>query len=115
MLHLKIRKKNTKGEKTDNKPEKSPKQTATAVDQSNEKSTSILDTSNKDVQMSSTPKNKQKAKLKEIDSERRPGDILDPFQNRNLAPAEWENFADQLLKRGLKGRGQSHRTCSARI
>ena len=52
--------------------------------------------------MSSTPKNKQKAKLKKIDPETRPEDILDTFQNRNLAPAEWENFADQLLKRGIQ-------------
>ena len=48
---------------------KLPKQTATAVDQSNEKSNSTLDTSNRDVQSSSTPKNKQKVKLKKIDSE----------------------------------------------
>ena len=27
---------------------------------------------------------------------------MDTFQNRNLAPAEWENFADQLLKRGVQ-------------
>ena len=32
----------------------------------------------------------------------RPEDILDTFQNRNLAPADWENLADQLLKRGVQ-------------
>ena len=84
---LKKSEKKTKTKKPDDKPEKSPKQTATAVDQSNEQSTSSLDTSNKDVQSSSTPKNKQRAKLKKIDSETRPKDILDTFQNRNLAPA----------------------------
>ena len=78
---LKISEKKTKGKKPDSKPKKSPKQTATAVDQSNEQSTSTLDTSNKDVQSSSTPKNKQKAKLKKIDSETRLEDILDTFQN----------------------------------
>ena len=31
----------------------------------------------------------------------RPEDILDSFQNRNLAPAEWENLVDQLPKRGV--------------
>ena len=99
---IKKSEKKTKGKKQGDKPETSPKQTATAVDQSNEQSTSILDTSNKDVQSSSTPKNKQKAQLKKIDSETRPEDILDTFQNRNLAPAEWESFADQLLKRGVQ-------------
>ena len=37
-----------------------------------------------------------------IDSETRPEDNLDTFQNRNLAPAEWENFAEQLFKRGVQ-------------
>ena len=32
----------------------------------------------------------------------RPEDILDTFQNRNLPPAEWENLADQLRKRGVE-------------
>ena len=27
---------------------------------------------------------------------------MDKFQNRNLAPEEWENLADQVLKRGYK-------------
>ena len=31
-----------------------------------------------------------------------PEDKLDTFQNRNLEPAEWENLADQVLKRGYK-------------
>ena len=114
---LKKSEKKTKGKKPDNKPEKSPKKTATAVDQSNEQSTSTLDTSNKDVQSSSTPKNKQKVKLKKTDSETRPEEILDTFQNQNLAPAELENFADQFLKRGggSKCRGRSQRTCTASI
>ena len=99
---LKKSEKKTKGKKPDNKPKKSTKQTGTAVDQSSEQSTSTLDTSNRDVQSSSTPKNKQKAKLKKIDSETRPEDILDTFQNGNLAPAEWENSADQLLKRDVQ-------------
>ena len=55
------------------KPEKSLKQTAIAVDQNNEQSISTLDTSNKDVQSSSTLKTKQKAKQKKIDSETRRG------------------------------------------
>ena len=99
---LKKSEKKTKGKKPDDKPEKSPKQIATAVDQSKEQWTSTLDTSNKDVQSGSTPKNKQKAKLKKIDSETRPEDILDILQNRKLAPTEWESFAAQLLKRGFK-------------
>ena len=57
---------------------------------------------NKDIHASSTPKTKQKAKLKTIDSQTPPEDILDTFQNRNLAPAEWKNLADQLLKRGVQ-------------
>ena len=61
-----------------------------------------MDTLNKDVHASSNPTTKQKAKLKTINSQTRPEDILDKFQNRNLAPAEWENLADQLLKRGIQ-------------
>ena len=61
-----------------------------------------METSNTDVHASSTPKTKQKAKLKSIDVQTRPEDILDTFQNRNLAPAEWENLTDQLLKRGVQ-------------
>ena len=82
-------------------PETSTKETASAII-----------TLDKNVQSSSTLKNKQKVKLKKIDLTTRPGDILDTFQNRNLAPADWENLADQLLKRGIqkvadKLRGQS--------
>ena len=51
--------KKTKSKKRDDKPEKSPKQTATTVDQSNEQSTSTLYSSNKNVQSSSTPKKGQ--------------------------------------------------------
>ena len=100
---LKKCEKKMKGKKSDDKPEKLPNklQTTIAVDQSNEQSRSTMVTSNKDVHASSTPKTKQKAKLKTIDSQTRPEDILDTFQNRNLAPAEWENLADQLLKRGV--------------
>ena len=29
-------------------------------------------------------------------------DIQDTFQNRKLAPAEWEMMADQVLKRGIQ-------------
>ena len=48
------------------------------------------------------PENQKKAKPKTIDSQTRPEDILDMFQNQNLAPAEWENLAEQVLKRGSK-------------
>ena len=99
---LKKCEKKMKDKKSDDKPEKSLKQTAIAVDQNNKQSTSTLDTSKENIPSSSTPKTKQKAKQKEIDSETRPEDILDTFQNRKLAPAEWENFADQLLKRRVQ-------------
>ena len=36
----------------------------------------------------------------------RPEDIQDTFHNRNLAPADWENLADQLLKRGVQKVGE---------
>ena len=90
------------GKKSDDKPRKLLKQTAIAADQGNEQSTSTLATSNKDVHASITPKTKQKAKLKTIDSQTRSEDILDMFQNRDLTPAKWENLADQLLKRGVQ-------------
>ena len=77
-------------------------QTAIATHQGQEQLTSNLGTLVHDTQSNSTPKTKQKTKLKFIDSQTSPEDILDTFQNRNLAPAEWENFADQLLKRGVQ-------------
>ena len=40
--------------------------------------------------------------MKCIDSQTPPEDILDTFQNRNLALSDWEKFADQLLKRGVQ-------------
>ena len=90
-IALKKCEKKTKGKKSDDKPGKLLQQTAIAVDQGNEQSTSTLDTSNKDVHASSTPKTKQNLE-----------DILDTFQNRNLAPAGRENLADQFLKRGIQ-------------
>ena len=41
-------------------------------------------------------------KLKKIDLATKPEDLLETFQNRNLAPAEWGNLADQVLKGGYK-------------
>ena len=46
--------------------------------------------------------NKHKVKLNKIFVTTRPEDILDTFQKRNLAPADWENLADQFVKRGLQ-------------
>ena len=40
--------------------------------------------------------------MKCIDSQTPPEDIIDRFHNRNLAPSEWEKYADQLLKRGAQ-------------
>ena len=100
-IAMKKGEKKTKEKRSEDKQNKPPRQTAIAFDQSME-STSTSETLNKDVHASSTPKTKQKAKLKTIDVQTRPEDILDTFQNRNLAPAEWENLVDQLLKRGSK-------------
>ena len=89
--------KKSRNKKQDYQPQTSTKQTASAIN-----------TPDKNVQSNSTPKKKQKFKLKKIDLATRPEDILDSFQNRNLAPAEWENLVDQLLKRGVhKVGGQS--------
>ena len=32
----------------------------------------------------------------------KPEDILDTFQNRSLAPVEWETLADQVLREGVQ-------------
>ena len=77
-------------------------QTATAADPKQEQSTSKSGKLGHKTQLSSTPKSKQRTKLKCIDSQTPPEDILDTFQNRNLAPSDWEKFADQLLKRGVQ-------------
>ena len=100
-----------------NKPEKSGKekkgrskkqqgtnQAATAANSEQEKATSKpeSDTVDTKIQSSSTPKAKQRPKLKGIDSHTPLEDIVDTFHNRNLAPSEWEKYADQLLKRGVQ-------------
>ena len=100
---LKKSEKKLKNKKRGDLSETLIKQTASSANPDrHEKSISTLDTPNKDVESSSTPKNKQKAKWKKIYSTTRPEDFLDTFQNQNLAPAEWENLADQLLKRGVQ-------------
>ena len=94
--------KNGKEKKNRNKQQQGISQTATAVNPEQEQSTSRpekVDTKN---QSSSTPKPKQRSKLKYIDSHTPLEDIVDTFHNRNLAPSEWEKYADQLLKRGVQ-------------
>ena len=100
-----------------NKPEKSGKekkgrskkqqetnQAATAANPEQEQATSKPESETVDtkIQSSSTPKAKQRPKLKCIDSHTPLEDIVDTFHNRNLAPSEWEKYADQLLKRGVQ-------------
>ena len=94
--------KKAKEKRTQSKQNNLKGQNAIATDQGQEQSTSNLGTLDHDTQTSSTPKTKKKTKLKSIDSQTSPEDIVDTFQNRNLAPAVWENFADQLLKRGVQ-------------
>ena len=102
-----------------NKPEKSGKekksrskqqqgtnanQTATAVNSEQEQAISKPDsvTADTKIQSSSTPKTKQRPKLKGIDAHTPLEDIVETFHNRNLAPPDWEKYADQLLKRGVQ-------------
>ena len=102
-----------------NKPEKSGKekksrskqqqgtnanQTATAVNSEQEQAISKPDsvTADTKIQSSSTPKTKQRPKLKGIDAHTPLEDIVETFHNRNLAPSDWEKYADQLLKRGVQ-------------
>ena len=107
--------KSTIEENNTNKPEKSGKekkgrnkqqqgtsQTATAANLEQEQSTSKPERVDTKTQSSSTPKAKQRPKLKCIDSHTPLEDIVDTFHNRNLAPSEWEKYADQLLKRGVQ-------------
>ena len=101
-IAMKMGNKKAKEKRPEDKQNKLTKQSAVAVDQGMEQSTSNSKTLKNDAHASSTPKTKQKAKLKTIDSQTRPEDILDTFQNRNLALAEWENLADQFLKRGVQ-------------
>ena len=107
--------KSTIEENNTNKPEKSGKekkgrnkqqqgtsQTATAANLEQEQSTSKPERVDTKTQSSSTPKAKQRPKLKCIDSHTPLEDIVDTFYNRNLAPSEWEKYTDQLLKRGVQ-------------
>ena len=91
-----------KEKKNQNKQQQGTSQTATAVDPGQEQPTSRPEKLDNKNQSSSTPKSKQRSKLKCIDSQTPPEDIVDTFHNRNLAPSEWEKYADQLLKRGVQ-------------
>ena len=95
--------KKSKNKNEDDQLETLTKQTASAINSDRHaQSSSTLDTPNKNVQSSSTPKNKEKANLKKVDSATRPEDNLDTFKNRNLAQAERENLAAQCLEREVQ-------------
>ena len=94
--------KKVKEKKNQNNQQHGTSQTATATDPEQEQSTSKSGKSFHKTQTSSTPKSKQRTNLKCIDSQTPPEDIIDTFQDRNLAPSEWEKYADQLLKRGVQ-------------
>ena len=94
--------KKAKEKKNQNNQQNGTGQTATAADPEQEQSTSKSEKLGHKTQTSCTPKSKQRTKLKCIDFQTPPEDILDTFQNRNLAPSDWEKFADQLLKRGIQ-------------
>ena len=93
-----------KEKKGRSKKQQGTNQAATAANSEQEKATSKpeSDTVDTKIQSSSTPKAKQRPKLKGIDSHTPLEDIVDTFHNRNLAPSEWEKYADQLLKRGVQ-------------
>ena len=91
-----------KEKKNQNKQQQGTSQTATVADPEQEQSTSKSEKLDHKTQTSSTPKSKQRSKLKCIDSQTPPEDIIDTFHNRNLAPSEWEKYAYQLLKRGVQ-------------
>ena len=94
--------KSGKEKKGRNKQQQGTSQTATAANPEQEQSTSKPERVDTKIQSSSTPKAKQRPKLKFIDSHTPLEDIVDTFHNRNLAPSEWEKYADQLLKRGVQ-------------
>ena len=94
--------KKVKEKKNQNKQQQGVSQTATAADPEQEQSTSKSGKLDHKTQTSSTPKSKQRSKLKCIDSQTPPEDIIDTFHNRNLAPSEWEKYADHLSKRGFQ-------------
>ena len=94
--------KKAKEKKNQNNQQNGTGQTATAVDPEQEQSTSKSGKLGHKTQTISTPKSKQRRNMKCIDSQTSPEDILDTFQNRHLAPSDWEKFADQLLKRGVQ-------------
>ena len=82
---------------------KTKKKLKTKKDAKKEKAKSISSqpaaavTTDNNTQSSSTPRNKQKTKLNKVGMSTKPEDILGTFQNRNLAPAECENLADQVI------------------
>ena len=94
--------KKVKEKKNQIKQQQGTSQTATAVDPEQEQSTCRPEKLDNKNQSSSTPKSKQRSKLNCIDSQTPPEEIIDTFHNRNLAPSEWEKYADQLLKRGVQ-------------
>ena len=96
--------KSGKEKKGRSKKQQGTNQAATAANPEQEQATSKPESETVDtkIQSSSTPKAKQRPKLKCIDSHTPLEDIVDTFHNRNLAPSEWEKYADQLLKRGVQ-------------
>ena len=94
--------KKVKEKKNQSKQQQGTSKTATATDPEQEQSTSKSGKLDHKTQSSSTPKSKQRPKLKCIDTQTPPEDIIETFHNRNLAPSEWERYADQLLKRGVQ-------------
>ena len=87
---------------------KTEKKSKTKKDANKEKAKSISSqpaaavTTDNNTQSSSTPRSEQKTKLKKVDMSTKPEDILDTFQNRNLAPAECKNLADQVIRRDVQ-------------
>ncbi|XP_063713803.1 uncharacterized protein LOC134841699 [Symsagittifera roscoffensis] len=82
---------------------KTERKSKTKKDANKEKAKSISSqpaaavTTDNNTQSSSTPRHKQKTKLNKVGMSTKPEDILDTFQNTNLAPAECENLADQVI------------------
>ena len=60
----------------------------------------------KKAQSSSAPRKQQKGKLKKLGMSTKPKDILDTFQNWNLAPAEWGNTGGPSTKQGSTKSGR---------
>ena len=84
------------------KKSKNKKDTDEGKSETTERQSATAKKTDRDTQLSTTPRKQQKLKKVDMSFNYEDKDIEDTFQNRKLAPAEWEIMANQVLKSGVQ-------------